>query len=147
MASPETMPRYSTILRPSIPSVVTISIAASCLRRGSQPTPLAPARECCKLRCKVLTPRQPSGDAPIEPQPFSAAGAVPVRPRWQGPRGSAAAWCLYDWANRSEEHTSELQSLMRISYAVFCLKKKKNHKQTNIYTTAVASLTPQYKNT
>src|SRR3546814_2704691 len=30
---------------------------------------------------------------------------------------------------RSEEHTSELQSLMRISYAVFCLKKKK-HKQT-----------------
>src|SRR3546814_2420569 len=32
-------------------------------------------------------------------------------------------------APRSEEHTSELQSLMRISYAVFCLKKKKN-KQT-----------------
>src|SRR3546814_19799668 len=31
-------------------------------------------------------------------------------------------------ANRSEEHTSELQSLMRISYAVFCLKKKKNKK-------------------
>src|SRR3546814_3100994 len=30
---------------------------------------------------------------------------------------------------RSEEHTSELQSLMRISYAVFCLKKKKNHKK------------------
>src|SRR3546814_4431100 len=30
---------------------------------------------------------------------------------------------------RSEEHTSELQSLMRISYAVFCLKKKKNTKQ------------------
>src|SRR3546814_7280506 len=29
------------------------------------------------------------------------------------------------WAARSEEHTSELQSLMRISYAVFCLKKKK----------------------
>src|SRR3546814_6128421 len=31
---------------------------------------------------------------------------------------------------RSEEHTSELQSLMRISYAVFCLKKKKKKKQT-----------------
>src|SRR3546814_5079622 len=29
--------------------------------------------------------------------------------------------------HRSEEHTSELQSLMRISYAVFCLKKKKKH--------------------
>src|SRR3546814_6103746 len=31
---------------------------------------------------------------------------------------------------RSEEHTSELQSLMRISYAVFCLKKKTNKRQT-----------------
>src|SRR3546814_10894727 len=31
-------------------------------------------------------------------------------------------------ATRSEEHTSELQSLMRISYAVFCLKKKKKHR-------------------
>src|SRR3546814_367206 len=32
---------------------------------------------------------------------------------------------LLAWDGRSEEHTSELQSLMRISYAVFCLKKKK----------------------
>src|SRR3546814_6632416 len=32
---------------------------------------------------------------------------------------------------RSEEHTSELQSLMRISYAVFCLKKKKTQKNTH----------------
>src|SRR3546814_6387032 len=32
--------------------------------------------------------------------------------------------------NRSEEHTSELQSLMRISYAVFCLKKKKQNETT-----------------
>src|SRR3546814_3864451 len=31
------------------------------------------------------------------------------------------------YGKRSEEHTSELQSLMRISYAVFCLKKKKNN--------------------
>src|SRR3546814_2891683 len=39
---------------------------------------------------------------------------------------------------RSEEHTSELQSLMRISYAVFCLKKKKNthkHKDMKHYCT------------
>src|SRR3546814_5211329 len=34
-------------------------------------------------------------------------------------------------AERSEEHTSELQSLMRISYAVFCLKKKKKKKHNN----------------
>src|SRR3546814_6579743 len=34
---------------------------------------------------------------------------------------------------RSEEHTSELQSLMRISYAVFCLKKKKKQQQIEHY--------------
>src|SRR3546814_7801362 len=37
----------------------------------------------------------------------------------------------YHYWNRSEEHPSELQSLMRISYAVFCLKKKKRNKNTN----------------
>src|SRR3546814_10016229 len=47
---------------------------------------------------------------------------------------------LWDWADdpapqqvandRSEEHTSELQSLMRISYAVFCLQKKNKQKQS-----------------
>src|SRR3546814_9135965 len=37
--------------------------------------------------------------------------------------------------NRSEEHTSELQSLMRISYAVFCLQKKtKHHNSTRTHT-------------
>src|SRR3546814_5993239 len=36
---------------------------------------------------------------------------------------------------RSEEHTSELQSLMRISYAVFCLKKKKHNQQDMIHRT------------
>src|SRR3546814_10223246 len=39
------------------------------------------------------------------------------------PSTRANSGCCSD---RSEEHTSELQSLMRISYAVFCLKKKKN---------------------
>src|SRR3546814_3991915 len=37
---------------------------------------------------------------------------------------------LRDDEQRSEEHTSELQSLMRISYAVFCLKKKNTEKRT-----------------
>src|SRR3546814_8422654 len=41
--------------------------------------------------------------------------------KWSSVGGMAAAVS----APRSEEHTSELQSLMRISYAVFCLKKKK----------------------
>src|SRR3546814_2792180 len=47
--------------------------------------------------------------------------AAGTRPRQRG-RGRAR---VVDHAERSEEHTSELQSLMRISYAVFCLKKKK----------------------
>src|SRR3546814_3215494 len=61
---------------------------------------------------------------------------------WLRHRCAEAAWCkrmtraglaLSRWgvtatlSIRSEEHTSELQSLMRISYAVFCLKKKKLH--------------------
>src|SRR3546814_9267962 len=39
------------------------------------------------------------------------------------------SWASEWVAARSEEHTSELQSLLRISYAVFCLKKKKQHSQ------------------
>src|SRR3546814_15812681 len=45
----------------------------------------------------------------------SSAGRTPQRGRRRARPGT----------DRSEEHTSELQSLMRISYAVFCLKKKK----------------------
>src|SRR3546814_5663425 len=49
--------------------------------------------------------------------------------------------------HRSEEHTSELQSLMRISYAVFCLKKKKNQKHEDEKTThATSSITHTMKN-
>src|SRR3546814_8874070 len=50
---------------------------------------------------------------------LSSARAYSEHPRWwQAPPGARTC--------RSEEHTSELQSLMRISYAVFCLKTKKN---------------------
>src|SRR3546814_5331330 len=46
-------------------------------------------------------------------------------------KGGAFAWAVMSQtlAYRSEEHTSELQSLMRTSYAVFCLKKKKTTQQ------------------
>src|SRR3546814_1000598 len=47
--------------------------------------------------------------------------------------------------DRSEEHTSELQSLMRISYAVFCLKKKTNLESTHI--TNTTTTTPKPKKT
>src|SRR3546814_9248260 len=42
---------------------------------------------------------------------------------------------------RSEEHTSELQSLMRISYAVFCLKKKNKKQTTTQYTPTIYQVT------
>src|SRR3546814_10177092 len=57
-----------------------------------------------------------------------------------GPKGATVAFHNNAFANpvgliafiqRSEEHTSELQSLMRISYAVFCLKKKKTKSNSN----------------
>src|SRR3546814_4773058 len=48
-------------------------------------------------------------------------------------------------ADRSEEHTSELQSLMRISYAVFCLKKKKS--QTEMQQTSTHSTLHDYSYT
>src|SRR3546814_1124145 len=51
-------------------------------------------------------------------------GKIAVRPGLQG-RGLARRMLALAEASRSEEHTSELQSLMRISYAVFCLKTKK----------------------
>src|SRR3546814_9026574 len=48
---------------------------------------------------------------------------------------------------RSEEHTSELQSLMRISYAVFCLKKKKEHKPDTTHTTTINTTTIKHRTT
>src|SRR3546814_2094866 len=48
---------------------------------------------------------------------------------------------------RSEEHTSELQSLMRISYAVFCLKKKKSQVKIKTHTLTVKQTSIHYHNT
>src|SRR3546814_3395509 len=57
-------------------------------------------------------------------------------------RKLACAWGSFESeATRSEEHTSELQSLMRISYAVFCLKKK-----TNKYRQLMIDTRPQDRN-
>src|SRR3546814_7806499 len=55
-----------------------------------------------------------------------------IRPRSVTATSASARLCrtaARPISSRSEEHTSELQSLMRISYAVFCLKKKNNNKQ------------------
>src|SRR3546814_9402433 len=54
-------------------------------------------------------------------------------------RGVRQESCRGQCARRSEEHTSELQSLMRISYAVFCLKKKKKKNSRKQNTTKQAN--------
>src|SRR3546814_5985936 len=85
----------------------------------------------------------------VDREPFAifvAAGADAVAMPWFGFAGAitllSTLYAMYqEWVRvepapaeatvRSEEHTSELQSLMRISYAVFCLKKKTNeHRNT-----------------
>src|SRR3546814_9237516 len=62
------------------------------------------------------------------PQPPPSSTKPPTSPQSPPP-------VPHEPSKRSEEHTSELQSLMRISYAVFCLKKKKkqnnHHKKAN----------------
>src|SRR3546814_2663585 len=77
--------------------------------------------------------------------PFPSRPLFPARDRHFGGLGRIGRTARRDLARRllvaphppprvrrprSEEHTSELPSLMRISYAVFCLKKKKTHKLT-----------------
>src|SRR3546814_3705919 len=58
--------------------------------------------------------------------PFDASRSIV--PPWAVPPAPVTSVTI---PVRSEEHTSELQSLMRISYAVFCLKKKKQTKESN----------------
>src|SRR3546814_6303484 len=62
--------------------------------------------------------------------------------------GARHPGCDADQCRRSEEHTSELQSLMRISYAVFCLKKKqtKSHQRTDQCNTERNYTTPLRRN-
>src|SRR3546814_2639694 len=85
-------------------------------------------------------PEPPTGSPHLQ---SSSARYIPARHRarrrkspTESVSGQAAANRLHDGgifarATRSEEHTSELQSLMRISYAVFCLKKKTQ--KTNLH--------------
>src|SRR3546814_5518483 len=74
---------------------------------------------------------------PVEGGSVRRGGRRHRRPIWRCARDRSAArrtgarrLARLRQPPRSEEHTSELQSLMRISYAVFCLKKKKTSQQT-----------------
>src|SRR3546814_6048415 len=68
---------------------------------------------------------QAAGDRPVTFRTLDAGGDKRLPSFHHEPEENPAL----GWRARSEEHTSELQSLMRISYAVFCLKKKKDTQQ------------------
>src|SRR3546814_10156333 len=71
--------------------------------------------------------------------PFPPCPKRSVRKR----RKSPSSFIRRTPPQRSEEHTSELQSLMRISYAVFCLKKKTHHQtQQRPHTTSLTHRSP-----
>src|SRR3546814_10198399 len=83
---------------------------------------------CCKRRSIIIWTRLPT----------CSDGAVASKPIYPGTTCFAANASSPSASVRSEEHTSELQSLMRISYAVFCLKKK-------THTVAYRKLKPEVK--
>src|SRR3546814_7822604 len=83
---------------------------------GLAPTPLCTA-----------TPGDGSPSSPIHTMPPRVTAATTITETGARLAGRLAVSCRL----RSEEHTSELQSLMRNSYAVFCLKKKKKQKHTH----------------
>src|SRR3546814_6131649 len=64
----------------------------------------------------------------LMPRPFLSRDSAFFHVKRQGERRDHRIRYQVRLVYRSEEHTSELQSLMRISYAVFCLKKKKKQK-------------------
>src|SRR3546814_5813845 len=71
----------------------------------------------------------PKGSADAGPAALGSCGERQPHSRQRIPAKQPSARPTSDTsADRSEEHTSELQSLMRISYAVFCLKKKTNRR-------------------
>src|SRR3546814_7862324 len=89
-----------------------------------------PRHPCCRAstaRWASSSRRRPVLDVSATSRPLLDANGPPAQIVVCARRGCRSA--------RSEEHTSELQSLMRISYAVFCLKKKKLSKKSTKYST------------
>src|SRR3546814_8759711 len=81
-----------------------------------------------ELPAAASAPPDPASRNPV--RPASGRDRLPAGCAFRSVAGAVPAASP---ACRSEEHTSELQSLMRISYAVFCLKKKKQYNTTQKY--------------
>src|SRR3546814_2127916 len=110
---------FLMIRRPPRSTRTDILFPYTTLFRSQMNLPTVPAR-----RCWIAI-----GDAPVASEAMQQARPIVAEPQ----ASDRFPWINLrrcEQAGRSEEHTSELQSLMRISYAVFCLKKKKT-KHTN----------------
>src|SRR3546814_2756136 len=100
--------------------LIAMGLAAALAMAGCHKNEEAPATD-----TPAMQDAAPAADAaaPAEQQAADAAAAAQSCTQDCGNGVTATIQC----AARSEEHTSELQSLMRISYAVFCLKKTRSH--------------------
>src|SRR3546814_4713935 len=100
----DTLLPYTTLFRAAADTIVWLDL----------PRPLIMRRVAGRTLRRAIT-REELWNGNREP----LAGLV----RWH-PERNIIRWAWVQHSTRSEEHTSELQSLMRISYAVFCLKKQ-----------------------
>src|SRR3546814_2786418 len=77
-------------------------------------------------------PADPSSELPGDADAGGVVAVATIGEAGGECEGRVGVQAMRDGAARSEEHTSELQSLMRISYAVFCLKKKNKEHTSKI---------------
>src|SRR3546814_3353815 len=94
-------------------------------RRGSDIVALSMARVIGLAGLVENVGRDGEVEPAVRRQPLRPDDDMAARARFPGPQRIRRHGREPYLLSRSEEHTSELQSLMRISYAVFCLKKKK----------------------
>src|SRR3546814_4391363 len=104
--------------------------AAQLLRALENPTKSSDTNKSGSPRPSIVTQNHSTDTSAFEPVVVERSSVLPFAKKGRPWNDLSFGW-------RSEEHTSELQSLMRISYAVFCLKKKKKT-QVNTNTTSNA---------
>src|SRR3546814_5661300 len=109
-------------------------IAAFIFRSAARALTISAPAPCGTVLCRPMTSIRTCGltstTASSFPANLCASWSGPCA--CQGPTSPGDSWSLRH-EPRSEEHTTELQSLMRISYAVFCLQKINQHKLENQY--------------
>src|SRR3546814_2591099 len=100
--------KTGTAMRKTLPAVALLTLALAACQPQAPSTPATDGSQ---------------QDAATAPDAEADAAFAALSKEWLD------GWLRLNpvYATRSEEHTSELQSLMRISYAVFCLKKKIKH--------------------